>query len=127
MATTYENKTLVRGETLHIYVTLTSEGEPVSGILLENMVSDARFPDGRRVPLTITEVKDEEEQPVAGKYELHSDVDTNTLKGDTFEVNIAISNYRNVQIGGSTTATLNKTFYIADSATDLSRERLIGR
>lgn len=104
-------KTLVRGETFKIEVTLYNEGEPAD-YPLEDMFSDALFSNGIRVPLQIVE------GGIPGKYILTGDFDTWNLPGEDFQVNIGVYDTRGAD--RQIVASFNDTFYIADSATDLS-------
>lgn len=104
-------KTLIKGETFKIEVTLYNEGEPAV-YPVEDMYSDALFSNGLRVTLQIAE------GGMPGKYILTGDFDTWNLPGDDFQVNIGVYDSRGSD--KQIVASFNDTFYIADSATDLS-------
>lgn len=112
----HEDITLIRGETLSIDVYLTFDsGEPVTHaqIPASKIKSSARFQNGVRIPLTVTELEEE------SCYNLSSDVDTKMLKGDSFLVNVAIEGLSDTAPDDINIATFNQTFYIVNSATDI--------
>lgn len=142
----YKDKTLIRGESLLIKVTLYTEnsatkklekydGAELTSILnstkqgnLPMMIAEARLSDGKVIPLTIIQELDDN-VAVDGALTLYSDIDTWNLPGDSFDVNIALKQEKDLGFKDDNnqtvmkevySATFNETFYIARSATDLS-------
>lgn len=141
----YKDKTLIRGESLLIKVTLYTENSAtgklekynaseLTSILnstkqgnLPMMIAEARLSDGKTIPLTIIQDLDNG-VAVDGALTLYSDIDTWELPGDSFDINIALKEQKDLGFrnGNATvlkeiqSATFNETFYIARSATDLS-------
>jgi len=109
-------KTIIRGETFKIETTLYEEGELVD-YPVSDMYSDALFENGLRLTLNI-----EKDTTQPGKYILTSNVETWRLPGEQFQVNIGV--YDNRGSVPMVVASFNDTFYIVDSATDLSNERV---
>ena len=109
-------KTIIRGETFKIETTLYEEGE-LADYPVSDMYSDALFENGLRLSLTI-----EKDTTQPGKYILTSNVETWRLPGEQFQVNIGV--YDNRGSVPMVVASFNDTFYIVDSATDLSNERV---
>ena len=105
-------KTLVRGETFRIEVSLYQDGE-LADYDVNDMYSDALFQSDIRKSLTIEAVSG-----MPGRYILKGDFDTWRLPGDEFQVNIGV--YDNRGSDTMVVASFNDTFYIVDSATDLS-------
>lgn len=111
-----EDVTLIRGESLSIDVYLTFDsGEPVTHeqIPASKIKSSAWFQNGTRIPLTVTELEEE------SCYNLSSEVDTKTFKGDSFLVNVGIEGLADTAPDDITIATLNQTFYLVNSATEI--------
>lgn len=106
-------KTLVRGETFRIEVSLYQDGN-LADYDVSDMYSDALFEGNMRKPLIIEAVGPD----MPGRYILKGDFDTWRLPGDEFQVNIGV--YDNRGSDPIVVASFNDTFYIVDSATDLS-------
>ena len=118
MALDIDNRdvTLIRGETLSIDVYLTfDDGIPVlhSQIPLENIKSAVWLQNGERIPLTVTELEEE------SCWNLRTDADTSLFKGDSFLVNVGIEGLSDTAPDDITVATLNRTFYLVNSAVEL--------
>ena len=105
-------KTLVRGETFRIEVSLYQDGG-LADYDIADMYSDALFEGDIRKSLTIEAVSG-----MPGRYILKGNFDTWRLPGDEFQVNIGV--YDNRGSDPMVVASFNDTFYIVDSATDLS-------
>ena len=144
----YRDKTLIRGETLLLKVSLYTENanssvdEPfptdeLQSILestkngtLPKLIAEARLSDGKTIPLTIIQdIDSETNEFIAGALTLYSDYDTSNLKGESFDVNMAMEYEEDLGFKDENdqpvmkvlkTATFNETFYIANSATDMS-------
>jgi len=106
-------KTLVRGETFRIEVSLYQDGD-LADYDIADMYSDALFEGNIRKTLTIESAGPD----MPGRYILKGDFDTWRLPGDEFQVNIGV--YDNRGSDPMVVASFNDTFYIVDSATDLS-------
>ena len=141
----YRDKTLIRGESLYIKVTLYTENSATGKLELYNaaeltsilnstkqghlpmMIAEARLSDGKTIPLTIIQDLDNG-VAVDGALSLYSDIDTWELPGDSFDINIALKEEKDLGFRNGNTpvlkevqsATFNETFYIARSAADLS-------
>ena len=111
-----EDITLIRGESLSIDVYLTFDsGEPVTHaqIPASKIKSCMWLQNGIRIPLIATELNEE------SCYNLRSDIDTRSIKGDSFLVNVAIEEFTDTAPDDINIATFNQTFYLVNSATDV--------
>ncbi|MBR4343922.1 MAG: hypothetical protein IKP88_14710 [Lachnospiraceae bacterium] len=111
-----EDITLIRGESLSIDVYLTFDsGEPVTHaqIPASRLKACVWLQNNVRIPLVVTELEEE------SCYNLRSDIDTKSIKGDSFLVNVAIESFSDTAPDDINIATFNQTFYIVNSATDI--------
>lgn len=111
-----EDITLIRGESLSIDVYLTFDsGEPVTHaqIPASRLKACVWLQNNVRIPLVVAELEEE------SCYNLRSDIDTKSIKGDSFLVNVAIESFSDTAPDDINIATFNQTFYIVNSATDI--------